>query len=104
MTVRDAGYVIHTYLHNKEKTRLLLLEIYEMCSKIIPISSDAIIETLYSNHNDFEDGLVIEAANESMCDAIITSDKKGFKKADIPVYSLDEINNRLRNLKIYVDR
>ena len=98
MTIRDIGYLSHKHFHDKKETSLAIQGSYELCTKIVPVNVDALIETLYENYSDFEDGLMIEAANESMCDARITRDKKGFKQSDIPVYSLEEINNRLAKL------
>ena len=104
MTIRDTGYILQKYLHDKDKCRLVQNKIYQMANKIVPVSADAMIETLYSDYSDFEDGLIIEAAAESMCDAIVTSDTSGFKKSSIPAYSLDEINQRLLKLHPYKDR
>ena len=64
-----------------------------MASKVIDISADAAIESLYSDANDYEDSLQLIAAEESMCDAIITFDKKGFTKSKLPVFTPSEILN-----------
>jgi len=103
MSIRDIGYILQKYLHDKKKCRAVQLNLYQLCNKVVSVSADALIETLYSDSADFEDGLIIEAANESMCDAIITSDLKGFLSSNIPVYSLKDINHRLSILEPVFD-
>ena len=91
MSLRDIGYVVHRYTHDLEVTKKLQLQVYSMASKVIDISADAAIESLYSNANDYEGSLQLIAAEESMCDAIITFDKKGFTKSKLPVFTPSEI-------------
>ncbi len=91
MTIRDIDYVVHKYTHDNEKTRSLLMKAYSMTSKVVPISEDAAIESLYSENVDLEDALQAIAAEEAMCSAIITFDKKGFNNLRIPVFTPQEI-------------
>ena len=91
MSLRDIGYIIHRYLHDKEKTKEAQLQVYSMVSKIVGVSADAAIDSLYSDAKDFEDALQIGAAEEAMCMAIVTFNKKDYLKANIPVFTPMEI-------------
>ena len=91
MSLRDIGYAIHKRFHDENKTRQMQIEIYGLVSKVISTSADAAIDSLYSDNNDYEDAMQAIAAEEAMCDAIITFDKKGFKQAKLPVFTPGEI-------------
>ena len=91
MSLRDFGYIIHKYVQDNDLTKKLQLKVYEMTSKVINTSADAAIESIYSEAKDYEDSLQMIAAEEAMCDAIITFDKSGFKKSRLPVFTPKEI-------------
>lgn len=96
MTLRDAGYVANHILHDWKKSRLIQNNIYSVCTKVVSVTSDAAIESLYSDSKDYEDCVLMEAAEENMCDAIITSNLRDFQLSQIQVYSLERINQLLR--------
>ena len=91
MSLRDIGYTLHRYLHDEEKTRMAQLQIYSMVSKVVGVSADAAINSLFSDAKDFEDALQVNAAEEAMCMAIVTFNKKDYAKANIPVFTPQEI-------------
>lgn len=91
MTIRDIDYIVHKYTHDINKTRILLNKAYSMTSKVIPISEDTAIESIYSESADLEDTMQALAAEESMCDAIVSFDKRGFSDSKIPVFTPEEI-------------
>lgn len=91
MSLRDFGYIMHKYLRDKNLTQKLQLKVYEMTSKVVNTSADAAIESLYSETTDYEDSLQTVAAEESMCDAIVTFNKKDFEKSKIPVFTPNEL-------------
>ena len=91
MSLRDFGYIMHKYVHDIELTKKLQLQVYEMSSKVVSSSADAAIESIYSEASDYEDSMQMIVAEESMCDAIITLDKKGFKESKLPVFTPKEI-------------
>ena len=62
-----------------------------LASKIIDASADATITSLYEDWEDYEDSLRHQCAIDSTCDAIVTSNKKEFEKAKLPVYSQMEL-------------
>ena len=91
MSLRDFGYIMHKYIHNSDLTKKLQLKAYEMTSKIVNTSADAAIESIYNDIKDYEDSMQMIAAEEAMCDAIITFNKKDYEKARIPVFTPEEI-------------
>lgn len=91
MSLRDFAYVMHKNVHDNEITKKLLLQVYEMTSKIINTSADAAIESIYSNVKDYEDSLQMLAAEEAMCTAIITYNKKDFEQSRLPVFTPKEM-------------
>ena len=91
MSLRDFGYVIHKYLHDSELTKKLQLQVYEMTSKIVNTSADAAIESIYNDVKDYEDSLQMITAEEAMCDAIITFNKKDYEKSRVPAFTPDKM-------------
>ena len=91
MSLRDIGYTLHRYLHDEQKTKEAQLQVYSMVSKVVGISADAAIDSLYSDAKDFEDALQVRAAEEAMCMAIVTFNKRDYQKANIPVFTPMEI-------------
>ena len=91
MSLRDIGYTAHKYTHDNEQTKSIQIRAYQISHKVIGISADSAIESLYSDVADYEDSLIIEAAKEEMLDAIVTNNKKDFEKGDVPVFTPEEI-------------
>lgn len=91
MSLRDFGYFIHKNVHDKEKTKIMLMRLYEMISKVVDTTADAAIESIYSENNDYEDSMQMIAAEEAMCDAIITFNKKDFEQSKLPVFTPEEM-------------
>ena len=91
ISLRDIEYIAHRTLHDSNLSKKIQFHAYKMTSKVAPISADAAIESLYSDNSDYEDSLQINAAEESMVDAIVTFDKKGYKESKLPVYTPEEI-------------
>lgn len=91
ISLRDIGYITHRFFHDKKAARATQFAAYEACKKVIGISSDSAIESLYSDADDYEDSLIIEAAKEELVDAIVTNNKKDFEKSDFPVFTPKEI-------------
>lgn len=92
MSVRDIGYVVQRFTHSNEIAKRMQMKAYCMTSKMVSISACTGIEALYSDMKDYEDALQSLAAEESMCDAIITFNKKDYYKSRLPAISPDEIN------------
>lgn len=56
-----------------------------------PVSGHVLESALLADFNDFEDAVIHEAACHVGVEAIITRNKKDFKKSRIPVYSAEEM-------------
>ena len=93
MSLRDIEYLYHKKCHSKEQTRKMLVAIYSMVYKVVSTSADAAIESLFNDAKDYEDSLQTIAAEEEMCDAIITFNKNDFKSSKVPVFTPQELLN-----------
>ena len=91
MSLRDIEYVANKVLHDKEKTRKILADVYSTCTKVIGISADCATNAIYEDYKDFEDELLIQAAKENLLDCIVTNNKKHFLDRGIPAFSPEEI-------------
>jgi len=65
---------------------LLLFQDLLKTSSVIPTDDNIIIKAINLGFDDFEDGVqFVSAKTYSKINLIVTRDKKGFKKSDIPV-------------------
>ena len=91
MSLRDIGYIATRFFHSNKIGKEIQQSVYCICTKVIGISADAAIDSLYSEIDDYEDSLLIDAAEEAMVDAIVTNNKKDYLKSKIPVFTPEEI-------------
>ena len=91
MSLRDIEYVAKRAFHDKKKANSLLADVYSLCSKVIGISADSAINSIYEDYKDYEDELLIQAAKEELLDAIVTNNKKDFIDKGLPVFTPQEI-------------
>lgn len=91
MSLRDIGYIAHRFFHDEKRARKIQIETYCLCSKVLGISTDAAIESLYSDMKDYEDSLLAVTAKLELLDAIITNNKKDFLDCGVPVFTPAEI-------------
>lgn len=92
MSIRDIGYVMHRVTHDAFKSKQFQIKTYSMVSKVANTTADSAIDALYSDVPDFEDSMQSRIAEEAMCDAIITYNKKDFEKSNLPVFTPEEMN------------
>lgn len=78
MQIRDIEYIAHKYFHNKQDAQNLVNTTYSLVTKLLPLSADSAINGIFSNYTDFEDQLLINAAEEFMLDCIVTDNIKDF--------------------------
>ena len=93
ISVRDIGYVVHKVFHSEEKAREMQHQVYSLCTKIIDITGDDTINSIFDAQNDFEDSLIKEAAEREMVDLIVTYNVKDFRKLGFPALTPKEIND-----------
>ena len=76
-TIKDLAYFIKKSLHSDDKTNDTLVNIFTKIGKIVGVSSDDAINALYED-GDYEDNVLAFVCQSTMCDAIITNNKKDF--------------------------
>ena len=96
MSFRDIEYLYQKKSHDRELTRRVLSNIYSTVYKVVSTTADAAIESIYNEVKDYEDSLQIVAAEESMCDAIVTFNKKDFELSKVPVFTPEEMIDLLK--------
>ena len=53
MSLRDIEYTIHHIYHDKLIARRAVNDVYSLCSKVIGISADDAIESIFSSMKDY---------------------------------------------------
>lgn len=96
MSFRDIEYVLRKVEKDPIERKRTLTSIYSFIHKIIDIGADDVINDLFDDYKDFEDGLLIESAKRNMLDAIITNNKDDFLDADIPAFTPREVVDYLK--------
>ncbi len=99
MSLRDIEYFAHKYFHNDKMAREMLSDTYSLIGKVVGISADAAIESIYSDIKDYEDSLIVSTAKIEMLDLIITNNTKDFIGCGFPVLTpkeYNEINERVK--------
>ena len=94
MSLRDIEYAAMRSVHDKKKANRIVADVYSLCNKVIGISADSAINTIYEDYKDFEDELIIQAAKEELLDAVVTSNIKDFENRGIPVFTPQSIVNQ----------
>ena len=93
MSLRDIGYYSHRLFHSDKEARKIQFEVYTHCSKVIGITADDAINSLFSGMSDYEDSLISEAADREMINIIITNNKKDFKNSKVTALTPKEMND-----------
>ena len=97
MSLRDIEYAAHRITHDKALSKRILLAAYEMCTKVIGISADDAITSIYSDVDDYEDSLAIEAAKREMINIIVTNNIKDFSKSNFPCCTPKAFNEAIES-------
>ena len=96
LSFRDIEYVAMKNLHDRSAVNKILGYVYSICSKVVGVSADSAITSIFENYKDYEDELIVQTAKEEMADAIITNNKKDFDNRGIPVFSPKEIQEQCK--------
>ena len=86
MSFRDIEYVLRKAVPDPEDRKRVLQSIYGIVYKIIDLGPDDIINNLFADHKDFEDGLLMESAERNMCDGIVTNNPSDFADSRVPIF------------------
>lgn len=93
MSLRDVEYVAMRILHDKKKAKVVLADVYSLCTKVVGVSAASAITAIYEDYKDYEDELLIQTAKENLLDAIVTNNTKDFLDRGVSVYTPKEIIN-----------
>ncbi len=74
----------------------LLLSLFE----IAPVNRAVVENALDGGFSDYEDGVIVEAAQHAGVEYIVTRNIKGFKRSSIPVYTPTGFIQALASLKL----
>lgn len=83
-SLKDIYYFAFKRFHDKDLAHEYINDIYSKVNKVISLSADDAIEAIYAD-GDFEDNCLVESAERTMCDAIITRNIKDFQNKNIPI-------------------
>lgn len=78
MQLRDIEYFAHRQFHNSKDAKKILEITYSLITKCLSLSADNAINSIYADYKDFEDQLLIEAAEENLMDCIVTDNINDF--------------------------
>lgn len=93
-SIATTHYLLKKYIEEKQ-LREVLYNLLDYVS-VVAVEQDFIKKGLKSAHNDFEDALqIICAGSIEKIDGIVTRNVKHFKGADVPVFTPDELVERL---------
>lgn len=92
-TITTLDYLLHKALSAQEATQTIksLLKLFE----ISPVNRLVLENALNSRFLDFEDAVLHASAIHADVQAIVTRDEKGFRNAQLPVYSPEALLNAL---------
>lgn len=88
-TMKDLAYFLKKLLHDNKKVNDKLINLYTKIHKVISTTADDCINALYED-GDYEDNILFESAERTMCDAIITRNIKDFAQKRINCWTPDE--------------
>lgn len=103
MTFRDVEYILRKVETNPIKRKQALHTIYSIVYKIINIEADDVINDLFADYKDFEDGMLMEAAERTMLDGIVTNNISDFRESRVPSFtpaSICEYLKRNETIKV----
>ena len=92
MSLRDIDYLVSRLTHSRKNGKEALFRAYRIATKVISIEADDAISGMLDHDGDFEDAMLIEAAERCFCDAIVSNNEKDFVTSKVPVFSPKRIN------------
>lgn len=88
-TFKDLAYFLKKDLRDDNLVNNYLMSLYGQIKKVISITADDAINAIYED-GDYEDNVLISAANRVLCDAIITRNIKDFENKGINCFTPEE--------------
>ncbi len=74
----------------QERARSYLQSLFKVY-RVAGVNRAVLTDALESDFTDYEDAVLYQSARHSKLDGIVTRDPNGFRKADFPVYSPEEL-------------
>lgn len=94
-TLTDIFYISRKHTRNVEQARQAVSEILT-AMMICPVDRDVLESAFNSDLADFEDAVQIFSAVNQGLEAIVTRDSQGFLNSPIPVLSIQELLQQVR--------
>ena len=88
LTIANTHYLLSREKSSAEARKILIK--FKILAKVLPLDDKILELALVSDFKDFEDAIQNHTALENGLDLIITRNKKGFKKALLPVLTAKE--------------
>ena len=92
MQFRDIEYIIRKKVDNKKTYDMLIGGVYGIVSKVIPLTADDAINSIFEPGKDFEDTLLANSAESAGLQVIVSSNAKDFYPTNIRAFTLKEFN------------
>ena len=99
MSLRDIEYVAHRKKKNKQESMRILNAVYSLCTKVLDVTADDAINAMFSDFDDYEDGMIAFSAERSMMNLIISNNVDDFRHSTIPIWTPKEFNDVIRREK-----
>jgi predicted nucleic acid-binding protein len=94
-TVTTLYYLVEKAL-GARRARRHVETLLSLC-EVAPVTDVVLREALALGFADYEDAVLHEAARHAKAQGIVTRDQQGFKRAELPVYTPDELLATLRH-------
>jgi len=93
-SVTDIYYLMHRSTHSDKDTREVLNRLFKLFGLVDTAGNDCRF-ALSSDVTDYEDAVMIESAVRSQMDCIVTRNVKDYSKSAIPVFTPEELIQKL---------
>lgn len=90
LSFATASYIMSEHNKMTSSTIKTLFDNFIKSSRVTPVDSQTIDESIVSEFNDFEDAMQYYSALREQADVIITRNKDDYEAAHIPVYEPQE--------------
>lgn len=88
-TIADTYYILHKYLHDKNKTKQAISNLLQLFFALDTCGEDC-INALSSNMDDYEDAILSEGAKRENIDYIVTRNIKDFSLSSVKAITPNE--------------
>jgi predicted nucleic acid-binding protein len=92
-TVTDIYYVLRK--QKGHDNAVGFLKKFFKFTDILAVSRNTVLNALYSEKNDFEDAVQMEAAKLNDIDTVITRNKKDFENSGLKIFSSEEYTEQM---------